>query len=159
MDQTNLDNYSSQNDQFNTTQNQSNDNKLTIDPSFLDKEDINPYNDNIKAIITNLDRLSDILNPIKFNPTWMNLNTELNKNSNDIDTKLSEIYNIYSNEYKSISIRASMLEDKIKLALQTCKSEQQNPEGDVIYTGVFTWLEKDGPKLMRTIIDLKDKVE
>ena len=130
-----------------------------IDPTFLEKEDTAGYQPNVQEIITRLERLSDLLNPIKFNPFWMNLNTELNNKLNEINSFHANIQKLYSNEYKSIAIRADMLLDRIKQALQTCKSEQQNPDADVIYTGVFTWLEKDGPALMRNLIALKEKIQ
>ena len=164
MDNTNLDTNSLDQDinefpEITGAINQDDKNKdQAIDHSFIDNEDVNSYCDDIQTIIKHLDRLDDILNPIKFNPGWMNLNTELNNKIEAINDILDKLQKLYSNEYKSIAVRADILKEKIKQALITSKAEQQNPDGDVIYTGVFIWLEKTGPELMNNIIALKNKV-
>jgi len=131
--------------------------------SSAEKAKTPEFQQDVQAIMKHLDKLDEFLDPENFRPGWSQLGTQLNHNITGITAFERVLSQISPAEYDAIDQKAGQIENKLQQALDRCKAEQlkrdQDMGGEYVYKDVFTWLEKEGPAVMQSLKELRDKVQ
>jgi len=132
--------------------------------SDAEKEKTPEFQQAVQAIMKYLDKLDKLLDPDNFRPGWSQLNTHLNLNIMGITAFERVLSQISPEEYDAVSQKASQIEVKMQQALDKCKAEGIKREihlggKDYKDNPTFLWLEKEGPYVMQSLKELRDKVQ
>lgn len=131
--------------------------------SGAEKEKTPEFQQDVQAIMKHLDKLDELLDPENFSPGWSQLGTHLNHNITGITAFERVLSQVSPEEYNAIAQKASQIESKLQQALDRSKAEQikreQDMGGEYVYKDVFMWLEKEGPAVMQSLKELRDKVQ